>query len=698
MRDVSVFSHFADHPLTPRERSRGRALRVVCCVRSDEGRFEDGPVSQLWAVLSCVREEGAGKVEKGENSATERPAAESSGDAHDATPEPQTPPRPRCVTLSRASGPGIVRSPSTELLARRRLTLDGEAWLADEYAARIPVGRAPVLFLAEGCCALVGVRGRRDQLRAYDERIANASVDPGYPEWLERRRVELLARPVPEAGPLMSIVTPVFRTPPELLREMLASVLAQTYTAWELVLVNASPEDEGVRAVLGELRDPRVRVVDVPENLGIVGNTNLGIAHATGDYVSFLDHDDTVEPQALAELVRAIGESGGRTGLLWCDEDNIDEQGRPSLPLLKPGANEDFLLSNNYVIHWLTIRRDLLARMGPSGPEVEGAQDYDLTLKALELGEPVLRVPEVLYHWRICEGSSAADPASKAYAQDAGTRAIEAHLARTGAPGAVERGRAYFTYRTTFPVPDPAPSIRVVCAGETCGEAADALEAYARRRGARLSFAAAGAAGAGGPQPDLAALASYEEDLLLAITPDHALDLESLELLVGQACQPGVFSAAPRVLRADGLLDYAGMTVRPDGSLGRLLRYLPQDDGGYVGRAQRPYDALVVNPECCLLDARALAGLSLEGGFETAGFSLAEAFVRAYGRGLRNVYLPYATATLTSPRSLLGDDPAPGQERDAARLLGLFPELAEGDPSHSPNFDPWNGYYRLSWS
>ena len=666
MRDLTASTPFENRPLTSRERSRGRALRVAGCVRSDEGVFEDGPMSHLWVVLSCVREEGE-KVEGGK------------------------PARPRCVTLSRASGPGLLKHPPMVFLARHRIILDDEAWLADEYAACVPDGRGPLLFTAGGCRSYVGVRERSAYVGAYGERIANASVDPGYPAWLERRRAELLARSVPEAGPLMSIVTPVFRTPPRLLREMLSSVLAQTYGNWELVVVNASPEDEGVRAVLAETRDPRIKVVDVPENLGIVGNTNFGVTHATGDYVSFLDHDDTVEPYALAELVRAIGETSGCAGLLWCDEDNIDEEGTPSLPLLKPGANEDFLLSNNYVIHWLTVRRDLLARVEPSGPEVEGAQDYDLTFKALELGEPAVRVPEVLYHWRICAGSSAADPASKAYAQDAGARAIEAHLARTGSQGRVERGRAYFTYRATFPVPDPAPSIRVVCVGETCEKTADALGEYARRHGARVSFAATG------EEVDLRSLASCE-DLLLVITPDHALDLASLELLVGQVFQPGVFSAAPRVLRADGLLDYAGMVVRPGGSLGHLLRYLPQDDGGYVGRAQRPYDALAVNPECCLVDARVLAGLPLTGGFETAGFFLAEAFARAYGRGLRNVYLPYATATLGSPRSLLGEDPTSAECRDAARLLGLFPELAAGDPSHSPNFDPWNGYYRLRWS
>ena len=656
MRDFSLRTYFESYPLAPEELSRGRALRVAGCVRSDEGAFEDGPVSHLWVVLSCAR-------------------------------EGRRPPRPSCVTFEEESGIRGVRNEKTVLLATHAIEAGGARWRVDEYAARVRDDRPRILFLAGRLREAVGKTARPGHLLFYEERIANASVDPRYPEWLERRRAERLALPAPETGPLMSIVTPAYRTPPALLREMLGSVLAQTYHRWELVLVNASPDDEGMRAVLSELADPRIRVVELAENRGIVGNTNYGIARCTGDYVSFFDHDDVVEPHALAELVRAIGEKNGEVGLLYCDEDNIDELGRPSLPLIKPGPNPDFLLSNNYVIHWLTVRRDLLARVGLSGPEVEGAQDYDLTLKVSELDVPVVRVPQVLYHWRICAGSTAGDPASKSYAQDAGTRAIEGHLARTGSDGRVEHGWAYFTYRTTFPVPSPAPSVRVACAGEACPETRAALDAYARAHGASVTI--------GGPE---GVACGPDADLVLHVSPDHALDLESLELMVGQACQPGVFSVAPRVVRADGLLDYAGMVVRPDGSLGHLLRYLPQDDGGYVGRAQRPYDALAVNPECCLVRASELAGLSLAGGFETAGYTLAEAFCRARGRGLRNVFLPYATATLRSPRSLMGDDPMPAEERDAARLLGLFPELSGGDPSHSPSFDPWSGYYRLNWA
>lgn len=652
MGEPRLDTYFKEHPLTEAELRSGRALRLVCCLRSDEGAFEDGPVSHLWVVLSCAR-------------------------------APLTPARPRCLALEGARGvPRGGSAVAPVLLASHELRdREGSAWSADEYSLCV-LDRFPRFLVVAGRRRITaGYVAHRDLPAAYEDRIANASVDPDYPAWLERQRAERLALPAPEAGPLMSIVTPAYRTPPRLLREMLESVLAQTYRRWELVLVNASPGDEGMRAVLSELADPRIRVAELTENRGIVGNTNHGISLCTGDYVSFFDHDDVVEPHALAELVRAIqeGERGGRApGLIYCDEDNIDEGGAPSLPLIKPSLNPDFLLSNNYVIHWLTVRRDLLARVGLSGPEVEGAQDYDLTLKVGELGEPVVRVPLVLYHWRICAGSSAGDPASKTYAQDAGARAIEAHLARTGADGHVARGQAYFTYRTTFAVPDPAPGIAVRCAGGVHQLTAVALAEYGRRHGAEVRFDG-----------------EKDERLVLHVSPDHALDLESLELLVGQACQPGVLSVSPRVVRADGLLDYAGMVVRPDGTLGHLLRYLPQEDGGYVGRAQRPYDATVVNPECCLVDAHALARLDLAGGFQTLEGALVEACLRGYVEGLRNVFLPYATARLGRPRTLVGAAPGADERADAVRLVELFPWVTRGDPSHSPSFNPWNDYYRL---
>ncbi len=650
MGELTLDSYFAEHPLDAGELRRGRALRLAACLRSDEGDFAAGPVSHLWVVLSCAR-------------------------------APRRPHAPRCVALPEGRGPAGARPVRLAPLARHELTLaGGERWVVEERAALVPDEVDRFLVVAGLLRVAAGRRAHRDLLGAYDARIANASVAADYPAWLAARREVLLARPAPTEGPLMSIVTPAFRTPPRLLREMLQSVLAQTYRRWELVLVNASPGDAGMRAVLDELADPRVRVVEAPGNLGIVGNTNLGIRACRGDYVSFLDHDDLLEPCALAELVRAIreGEKDGRApGLLFCDEDNVDGAGRPCLPLIKPPLNADLLLSNDYVLHWLTVRRELLGSVALAGPEVEGAQDYDLTFKICELGTPVVRVPQVLYHWRITDGSSAGDPASKEYAQEAGVRAIEGHLARTGVSAEVRRGWAYFTYETRFPVPAPAPSVGLARGAEASPATAAALKAYAQARGTR-------APGVG------------EADLVLFVTREHDLDLASLELLVGHVCRRGTFCAAPRVVRADGLLDYAGMILRPDGTPLRMLRNLPQDDGGYVGRAQRPYDALVVNPECFLADGRELARLGLDGtAAPLASGDALEAFVRAHAAGLCNVYLPYATARLNAPRSLMGRDPSPEELARGERLLALLPELAEGDPSHSPSFDPWSPYYRL---
>ena len=66
--------------------------------------------------------------------------------------------------------------------------------------------------------------------------------------------------------------------------------------------------------------DTRIRVIELDGNLGITGNTNVGIEVASGDYLCFFDHDDTLEPDILFEYARAIA-SDPQIDLLYCDED-----------------------------------------------------------------------------------------------------------------------------------------------------------------------------------------------------------------------------------------------------------------------------------------------------------------------------------------------------------------------------------------
>lgn len=639
---ITINSVLAKEPLTEAEIKNGTALRLARCVRSAEGEFSEGPRSYYWDVLRFQ------------------------------TKEHPSPSKLTCLAF-RGEGrllTGIRKVPPTKL-ATHEVKIDSTSWSVDEYSLLLSTNEHRMLVKCGKDSLIIGGGLQGAAIREYGEIISNASVDENYSTWLQKRREALSSKPAPSDGPLMSIVTPAYKTPPAFLRKMIDSILSQSYGNWELVIVNASPDDEDMRRVFNEYADPRIKVIETPENLGITGNTNLGLAHCTGDYVSFYDHDDTVEPYALAEYVRRINDSDVKPGLLYCDEDNIDENDVPSLPLLKPDYNEDFLLSNNYIIHWLTVRHDLLKKVKPSGKDVEGAQDYDMTFKIAELDQPIVHITEVLYHWRIHSGSTAGNPAQKSYAQDAGAKAIQDHLNRLGMEGEVARGKAFFTYVASFKSSFPLPKINVYCNGTPAVITQDALRAY-------NDTAAADGIGS--------------KRLSLFITPDHCLELNDLLTLVQHALRNGVFSVSPRVIRADGLFDYANSIVAPDGSITKLLRLLPNQDGGYVGRSERPMGAVVGNPECCLVRMDIAADLGIEHGISD-NKSMLDAFVTAWSAGKRNLYMPYATARLSTSRTLLDDE---NRQRVGFDLLSDLAGRALGDPSSNPAFDPFDPYYKLT--
>ncbi|QHC29740.1 bifunctional glycosyltransferase/CDP-glycerol:glycerophosphate glycerophosphotransferase [Streptomyces sp. HF10] len=110
--------------------------------------------------------------------------------------------------------------------------------------------------------------------------------------------------------PRFSVIVPCYRVQ-AYLRECLDSVLSQSYRDLEVIAVDdRSPDDCG--AILDEYaaRDPRVKVLHLPENVGLGRARNAGLPHATGDYLFFLDSDDTLTPGALAAIADRLAESG----------------------------------------------------------------------------------------------------------------------------------------------------------------------------------------------------------------------------------------------------------------------------------------------------------------------------------------------------------------------------------------------------
>lgn len=296
--------------------------------------------------------------------------------------------------------------------------------------------------------------------------------DKDYAAWYEKNKVseeELTKQRNKEFPymPLFSILVPVYNTPIPYLREMLDSVRNQTYQKWQLCIANANPENEEVARILNKYleMDKRIQVVNVPENLGIAQNTNKALSIAKGDYIGLLDHDDMLAADALFEVAKTINDKNA--DVIYTDEDKITMSGEKHFqPNFKPEYNLDMLRSNNYICHFFIAKASLMKEIGGFRGEYNGAQDYDMIFRCTERADNIVRIPKVLYHWRMHEQSTAENPESKRYAFDAGKKVIEDHLKRCGESAEVQMTEYPGFYRVKYAIKEK-PRVSVVIVKET---------------------------------------------------------------------------------------------------------------------------------------------------------------------------------------------------------------------------------------
>lgn len=297
--------------------------------------------------------------------------------------------------------------------------------------------------------------------RVQEERSADYLYLSPNEETLAAQRQETANYPY-----LFSIVTPAYETKEAHLREMIASVQAQSYSRWELLIKDASAGDaveRTVRQIIHDTGDMRIRYSRLPENRGIAENTNAGIEEAAGDYIAFLDHDDFITPDALyymARLVHQRRQEGCPPALLYSDEDKFDEGTQTFVfPNKKREFNLDLILSNNYICHFMAAEAGMVKRLKLRG-EYDGAQDYDLVLRVVDSLWPedalvpetarICHIPKVLYHWRSHRDSTALNTGSKTYAYEAGRRALADFLAGRGVSAQVEHSLHLGFYRIAY--------------------------------------------------------------------------------------------------------------------------------------------------------------------------------------------------------------------------------------------------------
>lgn len=248
-------------------------------------------------------------------------------------------------------------------------------------------------------------------------------------EELKKERETEFSKPI-----LFSILVPVYHTPPRVLDEMVESVLQETYPHFELCIVNADPTDKAMieRLKKWQEKDDRIRVAFLTENKGISGNTNEAMKLAKGEFIALLDHDDVLEPDALYCYRKAL-EENPNIDLLYSDEDKISYNSKKYFfPYFKSDWNPVLLSRNNFICHFLMVRKSLASEVGGWNKEYDGAQDHDFLFRITEKTDRIVHIPRILYHWRVSPASTASKGSNKEYALDAGRRAIEAHFKRIG--------------------------------------------------------------------------------------------------------------------------------------------------------------------------------------------------------------------------------------------------------------------------
>lgn len=257
-----------------------------------------------------------------------------------------------------------------------------------------------------------------------------------------------------EKMPLISVVMPVYNTPINLLKEAVDSLRNQVYSNWELCICDDYSTDSDIWIELQEMagKDKRIKVIRTKENVHISEATNLAISLATGEYIGFLDHDDVLTVDALYEVVKSINEEN--PDLIYSDEDKLEMDGTYSEPFFKPDWSPHYLLTLNYICHFVVCKKSVGDNIGWLRSKYNGAQDYDFLLRTINQCEKIYHIPKILYHWRKVPTSTAVNPDSKPYAHEAGRNAVLDYLqTKHGESVRVDETEHLFVYNPRYKIP-----------------------------------------------------------------------------------------------------------------------------------------------------------------------------------------------------------------------------------------------------
>lgn len=559
------------------------------------------------------------------------------------------------------------------------------------------------------------------------KQLGNVELFNNYKDWillnepdkdeLKQQRLKLFSY-----QPKISIVTPTWNTPTHCLREMMDSVLAQTYGNWELCIADGNSSSEQTKKTLADYArsDNRIRLVFLDENLGIAGNSNAALHLASGDFITLLDHDDTLAPFALHEVVTQLQQPETKIDILYSDEDFINANGKKRFsPTFKPAFGWDTLRSHNYICHLLVFRNEIIRKTGGFRKGFDGSQDYDLVLRACELAREIVHIPKILYHWRVHPASTAGNPNAKNYAHDAGRKALQEHLDRCNILGQASNGLATGLYQAIYH-PDEWPLISIIIPSkdqartlQTCLDSIlkdnyqnleililengsienETFQLYEKLRQdqrfkiinwtAPFNYAAINNHGA--------KIASGE--LLLFLNNDiESLKKDNLFRIAEHALRPETGAVGATLFYPDNTIQHAGVVLAMTGIAGHVFRNTPKEKLGYGFRMATIRNVTCVTGACLMMKRKTFEEVN---GFDenlAIAFNDIDLCLKVKKKGYMVVWTPHAEFTHFESKTR-GPEDTPEKVTRFQKEISYFKskwnkELLAGDEFYSPNLNP----------
>ena len=571
-------------------------------------------------------------------------------------------------------------------------------------------------------CGSIGGVVTKMKYKANERRAMKHYGTESFPSEEERKRQEETVFPNMVK---ISILTPLWNTPENFLRDMIGSVQKQTYGNWELCLADGSDD---AHAYVGEIcrelagKDERIRYRKLEKNEGIAGNTNQCLTMATGEYIGLFDHDDMLHPCVLFEYVKAINEKNA--DYVYCDEATFKNGDINQMITMhfKPDYAIDNLRANNYICHFSVFSRKLLDGTELFRTKFDGSQDHDMILRLTDKAEHVVHVPKLLYYWRLHAGSVASGIEAKPYAIESARGAVADHLRKHGFEHfTITSTRAFETiFKITYEIiGDPKISIIIpnkdhvedlrrcvtsiiekstydnyeIVIVENNSETKEIFSYYEELKNnpsikivtfkGAFNYSAVNNFGVG------AATGDY---VLLLNNDTQVITVNWLEELLMYAQREDVGAVGGKLYYADKTIQHAGVVIGLGAhrTAGHTHYRQKRENLGYMGRLCYAQDVSAVTGACLMVKKK----LYEEAGGLDEGFAVSlndvDFCLKLRQLGYLNVFTPFAELyhyeSVSRGLDTDGEKAARYNEESARFREKWKAQLEAGDPYYNPNF------------